>query len=118
PGQAGESAVESVVAANGGDAVAKSFLRQKAKGTDACSPARCHEAGRGRRRARTMPCASRRPVLWIGIQPVRVRSERDSNPRASFRPLHDFQSCSLDQLGHHSVWIRTELYHVRLILSM
>ena len=30
------------------------------------------------------------------------RSERDSNPRANFRQLHDFQSCSLDQLGHHS----------------
>ncbi len=34
------------------------------------------------------------------------RSEWDSNPRTGITPLHDFQSCSLDQLGHRSAFPR------------
>ena len=36
-------------------------------------------------------------------------------PTSRGYPLHDFQSCSLDQLGHHSTWktpnSRSEFYH-------
>lgn len=31
------------------------------------------------------------------------RRARDSNPRTGYSPLHDFQSCSFDQLGQLSV---------------
>ena len=31
------------------------------------------------------------------------RRARDSNPRNAFRRLHDFQSCSFDQLGQLSI---------------
>ena len=35
--------------------------------------------------------------------PFSWRRARDSNPRTGYSPLHDFQSCSFDQLGQLSV---------------
>ena len=35
-------------------------------------------------------------------------------PTSELSPLHDFQSCSLDQLGHRSARCgRAEFYHIR-----
>ena len=38
----------------------------------------------------------------IIINNKKWRREGDSNPRSRFNDLHDFQSCSLNQLGHLS----------------
>ena len=39
----------------------------------------------------------------INITEISWRRARDSNPRSRFDGLHDFQSCSFDQLGQLSV---------------
>ena len=51
------------------------------------------------------------------------RRARDSNPRSRFSDLHDFQSCSFDQLGQLSISQQSIFYTIfskksRLILNI
>ena len=48
------------------------------------------------------------------------RRDGDSNPRSRFNGLHDFQSCSFDQLGHLSIEyciFRTPDYYIQIIVE-
>ena len=42
---------------------------------------------------------------------IEWRRARDSNPRSRFSDLHDFQSCSFDQLGQLSIYFLGLLYN-------
>ncbi len=42
------------------------------------------------------------------------RRARDSNPRSRFSDLHDFQSCSFDQLGQLSISQQAIFYYISL----
>lgn len=66
-------------------------------------------AGTVLQKKKNLRSANCSPQVW--------RRDGDSNPRSRFNGLHDFQSCSFDQLGHLSLWysiFRTPDYYIQI----